>query len=82
MTTSSKTRAEYTAARRDLTLGSHQLEIRKRGTGPAGPAHLVGRDRRTVCEGEVVRFTFPGRPLSSEHDICDRCNAATRRLAG
>jgi hypothetical protein len=76
MASSGTTHARFAGLRRDLTLGSHQLDVRARNTGPAGPAHYVDSDRRTVCEGELVSFTFPGRLLTSEKDICPDCAAA------
>jgi hypothetical protein len=84
MASSGTTRARIAGVRRELTLGSHHLDVRVRNTGPAGPAHYVDNDRRTVCGGELVSFTFPGRALTSEKDICSDCVAATatQRRAG
>jgi hypothetical protein len=78
MDAASNVRAESVVDRRELVLGSTGLEIHHNGTGPAGAAHYVGTDRRPICGDGPVRYTFPGRRLSSARVVCPECVAATR----
>lgn len=78
MAASDTTETGFALDRRDLSLGSAQLEVTARGTEPAGPAHYVGPDRNPVCGAERVKWTFPGRRLSSTRHACEDCVAAMR----